>query len=157
MSREYLLSVLPFTCKNDLEMFSFESVGKRAQHKIIEELETEIMTLINKKLFVEKEISDVKREAESACSTFELSVTENTVLLNRTKTIHCNKMEQLAQNVKSLKIRYDNVLTLNNNAKYVFENELARRYYLRSELQDVKTHLERAKRELAEISFPFPW
>ena len=157
MSREYLLSVLPFPCKNDLEMFSFESAGKRAQHKIIEVLETEIMSLINKKLFVEKEVSDVKREAEAACSTFELSVNENAVLLNRTKTIHVSKMEQFAQNVKSLKIRYDNVLTLNNNAKYVFENELARRYYLRSEYLDVKTHLERANSELSEIGFPLLW
>ena len=152
MSCENLFTVLPFGVQNDLEMLSFECAGKKVQRQMSKELQKEIIKLLNNKLEVEKEISDMKRENKSVCATFNISDTVNMFLLDRMKLNHKEKSSLLAQSIQSLKVKVENAMIINDQVKYEYENEMARCYYLRSEIRTTENLLSRCNSDIRYLT-----
>ena len=152
MSCKYLFTLLPFSERNDHEMLSFECAGKKVQRQMSKELQKEIVSLLNHKLEVEKEVSDLKRENKSACATFNISDIVNKFLLDKMKLNHKEKSSTLEQSIQSLKVKVVSSMKKNDQIKYLYENEMARYYYLRSELRTTETFLSRCESDLRRFS-----
>ena len=152
MSCKDLFTVLPFGEKNDHEMLSFECAGKKVQRQMSKELQNEIICLLNHKLEVEKEVADLKRENKSVCATFNISDTVNKFLLDKMKLNHKEKSSTLSLSIQSLKVKVENSMKKNDQIKHSYENEMARHYYLRSELRTTESLFSRCESDLRRFS-----